>query len=370
MDFIDSLIKLSDNIRSQCELIQSEEATKNAFVMPFIQILGYNVFDSREVVPEFRADVGTKKGEKVDYAIMRGAKPIILFECKKYGEDLKKCHTNQLFRYFSVTEAQIAILTNGTQYRVFSDLEKSNQMDSRPFLEFNLLDEIKESLAAKIEKLSKDHFDIREIIPFANHLMYVSKLVKYLDHQAHDPSNAFVKFCASQVYGGVKTQQVVKKFSLVTQEALIKFAENRVEKKIRSIVQKSNHFSSENEVLNLEKEADDNGIETTEEEIEGFHIVKSIVRKWVDADRITYKDNRTYFAVLLDGNNRKTICRLHFNSSQKYVSLTVPRGDYTRYPLERLDNLYDFEEHLKEVIMDLENLACVIKKYSKRIIAL
>jgi predicted type IV restriction endonuclease len=99
-------------------------------VMPFISALGYNVFDLTEVTPELHADVGLKKGEKVDYAILKDGKPIILFECKWHGADLNREHASQLYRYFSVTEARFSVLTNGIAYRFFTDLEAPNKMDA------------------------------------------------------------------------------------------------------------------------------------------------------------------------------------------------------------------------------------------------
>lgn len=140
MDLIDQLKDLSSRIRKVKDGIQTEEATKNAMIMPFIQILGYNVFDPSEVTPELIADVGVKKGEKVDYAILMDNKPIILFECKKSDSDLSINHASQLFRYFHVTEARFAVLTNGVSYRFFTDLEQPNKMDEKPFFEFNILD--------------------------------------------------------------------------------------------------------------------------------------------------------------------------------------------------------------------------------------
>jgi predicted type IV restriction endonuclease len=113
MDFIDQLRVLSARIKNTKDIVQTEEATKNAMVMPFIQILGYNPFDPLEVTPELVADVGTKKGEKVDYAILKDSKPIIIFECKKSGGDLSISHAGQLFRYLHVTEAKFGVLTNG-----------------------------------------------------------------------------------------------------------------------------------------------------------------------------------------------------------------------------------------------------------------
>ncbi|MDE0017409.1 MAG: type I restriction enzyme HsdR N-terminal domain-containing protein, partial [Candidatus Poribacteria bacterium] len=132
MDFIEGLTNLSSVIAKRKDIIETEEATKNAFVMPFINLLGYNVFDPTEVVPEFTADVGTKQGEKVDYAIFKDDEVIMLIECKKYGTDLSDAHTTQLYRYFSVVHARIAVLTDGVIYRFYTDLEESNIMDSKP----------------------------------------------------------------------------------------------------------------------------------------------------------------------------------------------------------------------------------------------
>ena len=171
MDFIDHLRALASRIATTKDLIQTEEATKNAMIMPFIQALGYNVFDPLEVTPELVADVGTKKGEKVDYAILREAKPIILFECKKCGADLHINHASQLFRYFHVTEARFGVLTNGLVYRFFTDLDQPNKMDEKPFLEFNILD-FKEQDVEELKKFAKSAFDVDSILTTANELKY------------------------------------------------------------------------------------------------------------------------------------------------------------------------------------------------------
>lgn len=78
-DFTDRIRDLAAQVRIQLPNIQTEEATKNALIMPFITALGYNVFNPTEVTPELHADVGLKKGEKVDYAILVDGKPAILF---------------------------------------------------------------------------------------------------------------------------------------------------------------------------------------------------------------------------------------------------------------------------------------------------
>ena len=171
MDFIDQIKVLAAKIPKLSESIKTEEATKNALVMPLLNILGYNVFDPTEVVPEFTTDYGTKKGEKVDYAIIQGGKPIILIECKNIDADLDKEHASQLFRYFSVSEAKIGILTNGIVYRFFTDIDTPNKMDDKAFLEINLLD-IKEPLINELKRFKKESFNIDDLANIACELKY------------------------------------------------------------------------------------------------------------------------------------------------------------------------------------------------------
>jgi len=111
MDFIDELRNFSSRALKVKEVVTTEDATKMSLVVPFFKLLGYDVYNPLEFVPEFTADVGVKKGEKVDFAIVIDDNPIILIECKKYGEPLDK-HASQLFRYFGTTTAKFGILTD------------------------------------------------------------------------------------------------------------------------------------------------------------------------------------------------------------------------------------------------------------------
>lgn len=138
MDLATRLSELQKRALEHREVLLTEEAAKTALVMPFLQALGYDVFNPSEVVPEFTADVGTKKGEKVDYAICAGNKVTILVECKPSSAELDINHAGQLFRYFSVTNTRLAILTNGVVYKFFSDIERPNRMDDKPFFVFSV----------------------------------------------------------------------------------------------------------------------------------------------------------------------------------------------------------------------------------------
>jgi hypothetical protein len=219
MDFIDHLRVLANRIANTKDLIQTEEATKNAMVMPFIQILGYNVFDPLEVTPELIADVGTKKGEKVDYAILRDGKPIMLFECKKSGGDLSINHAAQLFRYFHVTDARFGVLTNGLVYRFFTDLEQPNKMDEKPFFEFNILD-FKERDVEELKKFAKAAFDLDTILTTANELKYTRSVQTRLNEWIQAPSEDFVRLLSADLLGSKRfTPAAKEQFTIITRRA-------------------------------------------------------------------------------------------------------------------------------------------------------
>jgi len=162
MDFKDQVKQLSERVLKLKDQLLTEEATKNAFIMPFIQMLGYDIFSPNEVVPEFTSDIGIKKGEKVDYAIFKDNAPIILIECKHCKQKLD-IHDNQILRYFNVTKAKFAILTNGIKYQFYTDLVEQNMMDAKPFLEFEITD-IKDIQIEELKKFHKSYFNLENIL--------------------------------------------------------------------------------------------------------------------------------------------------------------------------------------------------------------
>lgn len=344
-------------MRLQGAAIQTEEATKNAFVMPFINtVLGYDVFDPQEVTPEFVCDVGTKKGEKIDYAIMKDGEVQILIECKKIGESLSINHASQLFRYFHVTSARISILTNGQVYRFFTDLDAPNKMDEKPFLELDLLD-IDEYSVPELIKLTKSAFDVDSIISAAGELKYVSQLKKLIGAQISKPEDDFVKFFASRVYEGVITQKVREQFFELTRKALAQFLNDQINERLKSAMSGAiqptltslSIANSTNAAIQEQNEAEDK-ILTTLEELEGYHIVRAVVRSVVDAKRIVQRDTQSYFGILLDDNNRKPICRLHFNRSQKYLGVFDEEKNETRHAISSIDEIYEYADQLKKTV--------------------
>lgn len=360
MDILNNLNGLSNKIKQQSAIIQTEEATKSAFVMPFIsQVLGYDVFDPAEVIPEFICDVGTKKGEKIDFAILKGGEIQILIECKKIGESLNVKHASQLFRYFHVTNARISILTNGQVYKFFTDLDAPNKMDEKPFLELDLLD-IDEHVIPEISKLSRSAFDVDSIVSAAGELKYISQIKKLISTQFSTPDEDFVKFFASRVYDGIITQKVRELFLTLTKKAATQWLNDQVNERLKSAINgtasASINISTEtpNKEENAQEEQGSALIVTTEEEIEGFHIVKSIIRKMVKPERITYRDTQSYFGILLDDNNRRPICRLHFNRSQLYIGIFDKERKETRHPISSLNDIYNFAAVLRETAVQYQ----------------
>ncbi|MDD3754556.1 MAG: type I restriction enzyme HsdR N-terminal domain-containing protein [Methanobacterium sp.] len=308
--------KLSTKINEKLDKVQTEEATKTAFILPFIRlVLCYDHTDPEEVVPEYVADVGIKKGEKVDYAIIIDNKPVILMECKPAYCDLDKEHASQLYRYFSVTEAKFGILTNGIVYQFFTDIEEPNKMDTKPFFEIDLKN-VKESDLAELNQFTKSSFDMDNILESASELKYKGEIKKIIAKELKEPSDGFVRFFAKQVYSRILTKNAMENFTEITKAAFRQFINEKVEERIKTALA-SEGKDEEPEKIHIKPKKDE--IITTEEEWEGYYIVKSILSEIVDPARVTIRDRLSYCNVLLDDNQYKTICRMHFNGKQKYV---------------------------------------------------
>lgn len=359
MDFIDQLRLLSSRIANTINLIQTEEATKNAMVMPFINILGYNPFDPLEVTPELTADVGTKKGEKVDYAILKDGKPILIFECKKAGGDLNIKHAGQLFRYFHVTETRFGVLTNGLIYRFFTDLEQPNKMDEKPFFEFNILD-FKEKDVEELKKFAKSAFDVDTILNTANDLKYVRAVQQKINEFMTEPSDEFVKLVAADLIGAKRfTPALKEQFSTITKRAFDQLIGDKINERLKGAMTQSGSapvhmVASKSEPVSIDEPASDKTetqVITTPEELEGFYAVRAMLRDVVQPKRITMRDAQSYCAILLDNNNRKPLCRLRFNNVDKLkVGIFNEAKDEEIFSLDNVDDLFSYADSLKNTL--------------------
>lgn len=361
MDFIDKIRELGAQVPRlmQGDLIKTEEGTKNALVMPFINALGYNVFDPTEVTPELVADVGTKKGEKVDYAILRDRKPIMLFEVKCCGVNLNEVHASQLYRYFSVTDSRFGILTDGVFYQFYTDLEAPNKMDARPFFVFSLLD-ITETTVAELKKFTKSAFDAASIMTTASELKYKRELKRFLAAQLVEPTDEFVRLMleGSGVHVGRKTQTVLTDFRAIVRDALQQFVNEQIENKFKSLMAaevkatpaetKPDQASS---TPTPQPQIEDAGkIVTTDEEREAFYIIRAVVRELVDVKRVTMRDAQSYCAILVDDNNRRPIARLYFNATKKQIVFFKPDKSEEKVVIQSVDDIYGYADRLKAAV--------------------
>ncbi len=341
MDLIDQLKALSSKIAKQKDLIQTEEATKNAFIMPFIAALGYNVFDPTEVTPELSADVGVKKSEKVDYAILKDNKPIILFECKWCGSNLDQEHFSQLCRYFTNTEARFG----------------TNKMDSKPFLEINMLD-IKESLVDDLKKFTKAAFNLEETLNSAIELRYMKEIKQVLSEELNNPSESLVKFFTSKVYTGRLSQAVKQQFTDLTKKSLNQFIHERINERLKSALSSEENTQAPPPVqtpIEIIPETSENKIITTQEEWEGFYIIKSMLRKTIDVNRVVMKDTIGYCGILFDGNVKKPICRLYFNNTnKKQLALFDVDKKEEKIAIADLNEMYQYVERIQNTVLQYD----------------
>lgn len=347
MDFKDQIKGLSDRVESLKNSIQTEEATKNAFIMPFIQSLGYDVFNPLEVVPEFVADIGLKKGEKIDYAIFQNSNPTILIECKHWNKNLD-LHDGQLLRYFHVSKAKFGILTNGIEYRFYSDLEEPNKMDEKPFFVFHISD-YKDAHIEELKKFHKSVFNIESIMSSASELKYMSELKTLIQQELNNPSIDFVRHFAKKVHSGVVSAKVLDQFTALLKRSAQQFISEIITDKFQTVLNKEEEESKQKEAdFQNEKVAKESKIVTTQEELEAFMIVKTIVRQVIDSNRITYKDNQSYFAITIDDSSRKTLCRIKLGTS-KFLIIFDENNNEVRLDLQSIDDLFNHSDKLLDI---------------------
>lgn len=349
MDFIDEVKQFADKVQSIKDQLLTEEATKHAVILPFLQMLGYNVFDPTEVVPEFTADVGIKKGERVDYAIMNGGKPAILIEVKPIDDPLTT-HDNQLYRYFTVTESKFAILTNGVLYKFFSDIQEPNKMDDTPFLVFNLFD-IKEGHVPELKKFKKESFNVDELSTAAATLKYTNKVKEMFDGEIKEPSEDLIRFFLREIYSGKATQNVIERFRPIIKRALGQYMNELINDKLKAAIDATTNTPEQTEEIQPEPpQQEEKQLVTTVQELEAYFIVKFICKELVEQKRLTYKDTMSYFTVLYDGNTRKWVCRFFLEGNQKMMILPKEDKSELKIVLKDVDDIYKHRDKILEVV--------------------
>ena len=358
MTFEDELKEFTKTIPDKLEHIDTEETSKIALITPFLRVMGYDTTNPAEVKAEYTADVGTKQGEKVDFAILENGEPLIFIECKSATNKLTNDNISQLFRYFSITDIQIGILTNGVEYKFFTTGEDNNRMDEKPFLDIDLLNLTKKDIK-ELEKFKKVNFDIDEVVSRADNLKYRNLIKKTLLSEFENPSEEFVKAIGRQVYDGILTQGIKEKFGNIIAVAVTEIINEKVNKTLSDAVASNETQQEDNNAVEAEEEIiSEDGIITTDTEKEGYFIVRSIASEVIDPDKVAIRDRKHYCNILYDNNQRYPIVRFYFNNEEHLrvefydkITLTSNGGKKgEKVDIENVSELYNYKERILNVV--------------------
>ena len=349
------LQQLHQRVDSLKDQINTEEATKNAFVMPFIQILGYDIFNPTEVIPEFVCDIGTKKGEKIDYVIKRDGEPILIIECKNWKENVD-ANNSQLHRYYHVSKSRFGVLTNGHIYNFYADLEKPNIMDEKPFFTLDISN-LKDTSLKILENFSKNGYNLEEILDSAEGLKYIKAIRNEFEKEIQEPSDEIVRLLVNRFFNKPLTAPRLATFKEYTKKAFSSSINESINFRLKNALNITETVPSKTaeQTTAIDENTETPKFITTEEEIEGSQIIKAILREILPASRIGFRDTQSYFGILLDDKNRKPSCRLHFNSSNKYIELfNNGKDNGEKKQMSSIDEIYNYKAELLATIKNYE----------------
>lgn len=348
MDFKDAILQLSEKIVKQKAIVATEEATKTAFILPMISALGYDVFDPTEVIPEMDCDLIKVKGEKIDYAIIKDGDPIMLIECKD-SKQVLDLHSTQLQKYFVASKSRFGVLTNGIEWRFYTDIDKQNIMDTKPFLVVSMLDLSNDDIE-QLKKFHKAYYNEQEIISTANELKYMTEIKAIVQNEITNPSPSFVKYFAKQVCSGSVWQSVIDQFTPFVKQAFSSVINDIIQDRLNSAI-KNEEQNTETLAIN-KTELDDSEIVTTQEELDAFEIVKAILSEKYDISDIYYKDFKTYFLVYYAKEPYWWICRLSLKRYSKFIIFPDKghSGNYEKVELSNINELYSLKDKLLEAM--------------------
>ncbi len=367
MDLADHLSDIAHRAKNQIQHMETEESIKTSLVLPFIQALGYDVFNPLEVVPEFTADFGLKRGEKVDYALKAAGNVVMVMECKKAGMRLETQHAAQLYRYYSVSEAKFGVLTDGLRYLFYTDLDAPNVMDERPFFEFNLL-RFDGADVARLKQFSRDIFDSHNIRTDATEMRTLKAVKSELLAELDSPSSEFVRTIASRVQPNQNvTAAIREKFSELIKKVNQQILQEKAQELLSNASNSSNPASwtqaapldsgedvkqtdEGDEADEMDAQVTERSIVTTVEEKEAFRIIQTIASEVTDPENIFMRDSLSYCGILFTDNNRKTIARLRLDKKKKPTISILLNGEETRYPVTKLTDILKVKEQLIQAI--------------------
>lgn len=370
MDFKDNILQIAERIEKQKDAIQTEEATKNAFIMPMIDALGYDIFNPFEVVPEMDCDLA-RRGDKIDYAIKKDDKTILLIECKHCKQNLN-LHNTQLAKYYAASNARFGVLTNGIEYRFYADLDKTNIMDEKPFLVVNMLD-LSDADIEQIKKFHKSYYNESEILSTAQELQISIQIKELLLKNFQSPGEEFTRYFVRCLNDWKSTPKQIEQYRPIVKKTIAAVINDIIADRLNVAIKNEGKTieptNSDTETVIPENASNDNilpdgvvfmdkgkDITTTREEIDAYNIISSIVREQISTDLIVYKDFKSYFAIGIGNASYWWGCRLAFGSRKK--NLYLPTKGYKsqeRIELKTLDDIFKYTDQLEQAFEMAQN---------------
>ena len=332
----DKIKKLQSKIAIVKDRLETEESTKTALVLPFIQLLGYDIFNPTQVLPEFNCDIAKGKGEKVDYALLIKNKVEIIIECKGFGVNLAP-HRNQLSRYFVSTKAKYAILTNGILYQFYTDLDNKNLMDEIPFFQFSL-ENYSVSDIEILEQFMFSNFNADKIDQNASEYKIITGVTGEIKTLFEKPNIETIKLFTKSSYKGRYTDSAISRLTILFKKALKQFVNDRVSNQLKSATE-------------AEEVIDNNcgKIITTEEEKQAFYIVQAIARDIIPSEDIVMRDQINLCMILYKNDQCKPIVKFYFNDVKNLqIELFDEEGSY-KIELATLDEIYDYKDAIIKI---------------------
>lgn len=334
--------KLLLELSSKLEHTKNEESIKTSIILPFLSKLGYDVFDPKIIIPEYTADQSTKNGEKVDYCVNDiDFNPVCIIECKKRNEDLN-LHNTQLERYFCFVNCKIAVLTNGESFMFYTDYENRNLMDKIPFLELDINNPTNEALEF-LNLLNRDSYNKAMVYKTAKKYYKDRENKRLLYSMLDNMDTDFCMFLSS-------------KFSIYQSEEDIKslFSDN-----ISSyVIERYDKIKKERENIIVDSNKQ-KGIVTTNEEINSFNRIVDILKYHsLDYNKVSYKDVKSYFAVLYSNNTRKPICRFYLDGKIKYIGVFDDFKNEVKYVIKNNEDILMFTHRITETFKIYNNENC------------
>jgi len=335
MDFKDNIQQIAERIEKQKDAIQTEEATKNAFIMPMIATLGYDIFNPFEVVPEMDCDL-TRRGDKIDYAIKKDDKTILLIECKHCKQNLN-LHNTQLAKYYAASNARFGVLTNGIEYRFYADLDKANIMDEKPFLVVNMLD-LSDTAIEQIRKFHKSYYNESEILNTAQELQVTIQVKNMMEQIFKQPSDEFVRYFVRNLNDGKSTPKLIEQYRPIIKRSIISIIDDIISDRM-NIASKQTDIAA---TIPIDKETND---AITQEKRDAYNVVRELIG---EQGEISYTNFKGYLLIWTK-HEYWWVCRISLKPYSKRICFTTEnRCGYKWIQIQSVEDIRNYSNEVKD----------------------